>query len=210
VSTLLHIDASIRNKGSTSRQLTTYFAAQWRQNHPDAGYVYRDLGARPIPHLTQPVLEYLLGPSRDHGQTGDEKALVDTVVSEVHDADTIVLGVPMYNYAIPSSVKVWIDLLVTPAHMILPGADSGPLSGKSVIVVTARGGSYAPGTPREGLDHQEPYLRDILKSIGLADNLTFVHAELTNAGIVPAMAELKPLMEKSLATAQETLKKLAA
>lgn len=85
----------------------------------------------------------------------------------------------------------------------------------SLLLVTARGGSYAPGTPREGLDHQEPYLRDILKSIGLADNLAFVHAELTNAGIVPAMAELKslelkPLMEKSLATAQETLKKLAA
>lgn len=146
VSSLLHIDASSRDEGSTSRQLTSHFATQWRRNHPDVGYVYRDLAAQPIPHLTHPVREYLLDPSRDHGQTDDEKALVDTVVSEVHDADTIVLGVPMYNY----------------------------------------------------------------KAIGLADNLTFVHAELTLATIVPATAELKPLGEKSLATAPETLKKLAA
>ncbi|GGQ80394.1 FMN-dependent NADH-azoreductase [Streptomyces asoensis] len=183
---------------------------RWRQNHPDGGYVYRDLAAEPIPHLTHPVREYLLDPSRDHGQTDEEKALVHTVASEVADADTILLGVPMYNYTIPSHVKAWIDLLVSPAHMVLPGADSGPLSGKSVIVVTARGGSYAPGTPREGQDHQEPYLRDVLKAIGLADNLTFVNAELTLAATVPALAELKPLGEKSLATAQETLRKLAA
>lgn len=139
MSSLLHIDASIRTEGSTSRQLTSYFATQWRQNHPDADYVYRDLGAQPIPHITHAVREYVLDPSRDHGQTADEQALVDAVTAEVRDADTIVLGVPMYNYTIPSSIKAWIDLLVSPAHMVPPGAESGALSGKSVIVVTARG-----------------------------------------------------------------------
>ncbi|MFG2843345.1 FMN-dependent NADH-azoreductase [Kitasatospora sp. NPDC101155] len=207
---LLHIDASIRTDGSTSRQLTSYFATQWRQNHPGADYVYRDLSAEPIPHITHAVREYLLDPSRDHGQTAEEKALADAVTAEVRAADTILLGVPMYNYTIPSSVKAWIDLLVTPAHMVPPGAESGPLSGKSVIVVTARGGSYAPGTPREGWDYQEPYLRAVLSSIGLADDLTFAHAELTLAAIVPAMAALKPVGEKSLATAQETLTRLSA
>nr|ALI94178.1 Asl4 [Streptomyces sp. XZQH4] len=210
MSSLLHIDASIRHEGSTSRQLTSYFATQWRQNHPDAGYVYRDLAAQPIPHITHAVREYVMDPSRDHGQTDQEKALVDTVVSEVHDADTILLGVPMYNFTVPSSIKVWIDLLVSPAHAILPPAETGALSGKSVIVVTARGGSYAPGTPREGDDYQEPYLRHVLKGIGLGGNLTFVHAELTLAATVTAMAQLQPLAEKSLAAAYETLKKLAA
>lgn len=138
-----------------------------------------------------------------------EKALTEAVVAEVREASTIVLGVPMYNYAVPSTIKSWIDLLVSPAHMVPPGAESGPLSGKTVIVVTARGGSYAPGTPREGWDHQEPYLRAVLSSIGLADDLKFVHAELTLAAIVPAMAALKPLGEQSLANANETLKKLA-
>lgn len=209
MSSLLHIDASIRTTGSVSRQLTSYFATQWRQNHPDAGYTYRDLGAQPIPHITQPVREYLLDPSRDHGQTPEEQALADAVTAEVREATTVVIGAPMYNYTIPSSVKAWIDLLVSPAHMIPPGAESGALSGKSVVVVTARGGSYAPGTPREGWDYQEPYLRAVLSSIGLADNLKFVHAELTLAAIVPAMEQLKPLGEQSLASAHETLKKLA-
>ncbi|MGV9267900.1 FMN-dependent NADH-azoreductase [Kitasatospora sp. NPDC003701] len=209
MSSLLHIDSSIRATGSTTRQLSSYFATQWRQNHPGDGYTYRDLGAQPVPHITHAVRESLLDPSRDHGLTPEEKALTEAVVAEVREASTIVLGVPMYNYAVPSTIKSWIDLLVSPAHMVPPGAESGPLSGKTVIVVTARGGSYAPGTPREGWDHQEPYLRAVLSSIGLADNLKFVHAELTLAAIVPAMAALKPLGEQSLANANETLKKLA-
>ncbi|GAB2730732.1 NAD(P)H-dependent oxidoreductase [Kitasatospora kifunensis] len=192
-----------------SRQLTSHFATEWRQNHPGAGYTYRDLGTQPIPHITHAVREAILDPSRDHGQTPQEQELIDAVVGEIREATTVVLGVPMYNYTIPSTVKSWIDLLVSPAHMIPPGAESGPLSGKSVVVVTARGGSYAAGTPREGWDYQEPYLRAVLSSIGLADNLSFVHAELTMSAIVPAMAALKPMGEKSLADAQETLKKLA-
>ncbi|WP_174315835.1 NAD(P)H-dependent oxidoreductase, partial [Streptomyces sp. CB01881] len=117
--------------------------------------------------------------------------------------------VPMYNYSIPSTVKAWLDRLVTPVHMVAPGGGPGPLSGKSVVVVSARGGSYAPGTPREGWDHQEPYLRSVLGSVGLADDLGFVHAELTMAGVVPQMAALRPLAEKSLASAYETLDALA-
>ncbi|WP_035792239.1 FMN-dependent NADH-azoreductase [Kitasatospora mediocidica] len=209
MSSLLHIDSSIRTTGSVTRELSSYFATEWRRNHPDGGYTYRDLGAEPIPHITNAVRESLLDPSRDHGLSPEEKALTEAVVAEVREATTVLLGVPMYNYAIPSTIKSWIDLLVSPAHMVAPGADSGLLSGKTVIVATARGGSYAPGTPREGWDHQEPYLRAVLSSIGLADNLKFVHAELTLSAIVPAMAALKPLGEQSLATAHETLKKLA-
>ncbi|MEU3861586.1 NAD(P)H-dependent oxidoreductase [Streptomyces sp. NPDC028722] len=207
---LLHIDASIRSGESVTRQLTAEFATQWRQNHPDAGYTYRDLGTEPVPHITHEVREWLFDPSGDlHGVSPEEQALTEALVSEVREATTIVLGIPMYNYTIPSSIKAWIDRLVSPAHMILPGAESGALSGKNVIAVTARGGSYAPGTPREGWDYQEPYLRAVLSAIGLADHLKFVHAELTFAAIVPAMAQLKPLGEKSLADARETLRKLA-
>lgn len=209
VSSLLHIDSSIRTDGSVTRQLSSHFATEWRQNHPGDGYTYRDLGAQPIPHITHNVRESLLDPSAGHALTAEEKALTDAVVAEIREATTVILGVPMYNYAIPSTVKAWIDLLVSPAHMVPPGAESGLLSGKTVIVATARGGSYAPGTPREGWDHQEPYLRAVLSSIGLADNLKFVHAELTLSAVVPAMAQLKPLGEQSLATAHETLKKLA-
>jgi FMN-dependent NADH-azoreductase len=207
---LLHIDASIRSGESVTRQLTAEFVTQWRQNHPDAGYTYRDLGTEPIPHITHPVREWLFDPSGDlHGVTPEEQVLTEAVIAEVREATTIVLGIPMYNYTIPSSIKAWIDRLVIPAHMLPPGAESGTLSGKNVIVVTARGGSYAPGTPRDGWDHQAPYLKAVFSSIGLADNLKLVHAELTFAAIVPAMAQLKPLGEKSLADAREALRKLA-
>ncbi|MER6395458.1 MULTISPECIES: NAD(P)H-dependent oxidoreductase [unclassified Kitasatospora] len=207
---LLHIDASIRHDGSVSRELSAYFATQWRENHPDGGYVYRDLGAEPVPHITHAVREALLDPSGEHGETPEERALSEAVTAEVREATTLIIGAPMYNYTIPSTLKAWVDRLVTPAHMVAPGGDPGLLSGKSVVVVTARGGSYAPGTPREGWDYQEPYLRAVLGAIGLADDLTFVHAELTLAAIVPQMAALKPLAEKSRDTAFETLKTLAA
>ncbi|MGW6288905.1 FMN-dependent NADH-azoreductase [Streptomyces sp. NPDC055107] len=208
---LLHIDASIRSgEESVTRQLTAEFVTQWRRNHRDAGYTYRDLGAEPLPHITHQVREWLYDPSGDlHGVTPEEQALTNEVIAEVREATTIVLGIPMYNYTIPSSTKAWIDRLVIPSHMLLPGAESGTLSGTNVIVVTARGGSYAPGTPREGWDFQEPYLKSVFSAIGLADNLQLVHAELTFAAIVPAMAALKPLGEKSLADARETLRKLA-
>jgi FMN-dependent NADH-azoreductase len=81
--------------------------------------------------------------------------------------------------------------------MVMPGAEEGLLRGKGVIVVTARGGSYGPGTPREGWDYQEPYLAAVLSAIGLADDLHFVHAELTLAQVVPQMATLKPVADKS-------------
>ncbi|MFI6846318.1 NAD(P)H-dependent oxidoreductase [Kitasatospora sp. NBC_00085] len=206
---LLHLDASIRRTGSASRELSAHFATEWRRHHPEGGYVYRDLAAEPVPHITHAVREALLDPSGDHGEPPQERALTEALTAEVREATALVIGVPMYNYSIPSTVKAWLDRLVTPAHMVAPGGGPGPLAGKSVVVVSARGGSYAPGTPREGWDHQEPYLRAVLGSIGLADDLSFVHAELTMAAVVPQMAALRPLAEKSLAMAYETLGGLA-
>ncbi|MEU0935368.1 MULTISPECIES: NAD(P)H-dependent oxidoreductase [unclassified Embleya] len=207
---LLHLDASIRHTGSVSRELSAHFAARWRATHPDGGYTHRDLAAEPVPHLTHEVREALLDPSRGHGEPPHERALTEALNAELRAADTIVLGVPMYNYSIPSTVKSWFDRIVTPANMVPPDGTPGPLAGTSVVVVTAKGGSYAPGTPREGWDHQEPYLRAVLRSIGLADDLEFVHAELTLAAVVPAMSALEPLAEESLSRAYATLETLAA
>ncbi|CAO5229597.1 FMN-dependent NADH-azoreductase [Frankia sp. AgKG'84/4] len=216
VPSLLHIDASIRQGESTSRKLSAYFADQWRQNHAGAGYVYRDLGVEPIPHITHGIREWLFDPETDvegnaekHGVSPEDRALTQALTAEVREATTLLIAIPMYNYTVPSSFKAWIDRIVTPAHMIAPGTEVGLLRAKSVVVVTARGGSYAPGTPREGWDFQEPYVRAVLSAIGLADDLHFAHSELTFAQIVPQMAALKPIAEKSLSTAYESLGKLA-
>jgi len=76
---LLHIDASIRRTGSVSRELSAHFATQWRQNHADGVYSYRDLAAQPIPHITHAVREALLDPSGEHGEPPEERALTETL-----------------------------------------------------------------------------------------------------------------------------------
>lgn len=209
MSFLLHIDSSIQPTGSVSKELTGYFAERWRASHPDGRYRYRDLSAEPVPHMTHEVRQYQLFPDNDH-EASRNLDLCASLVREVREATTLLLGVPMHNYTIPSTIKAWIDWIAIPSHIVPPGSDEGLLRGKTVIVCTARGGSYGPGTPREGYDYQEPYLRAVLGSIGLADDLTIVNAEMTLAYIAPPLAQFKPIAEQTKAAAYETLKKLSA
>ncbi|MFJ8165198.1 FMN-dependent NADH-azoreductase [Streptomyces sp. NPDC096136] len=204
MSQLLHVDSSLGTE-SVSRRLSAHFAGEWRNNHPGAGYAYRDVAARPVPHITEPVHQALIHPDTDHGQSEQERELTAAITREVLDASVIVLGVPMHNFTIPSALKAWLDRIVHPAHMAVPS----PLAGKKVVVVLTRGGSYAPGTPREAFDYQQTYLKAILEAIGLGEDLTFVTAELTMAAIAPQMAEFRPLADASLANAYDALAKLA-
>jgi FMN-dependent NADH-azoreductase len=94
-----------------------------------------------------------------------------------------VLALPLYNFGVSQHVKTWIDLA-------LAGAPMGTrlLEGTPTVLVTTRGGSYAPGTPREGWDHNTDYLRRILVDIWGAD-LTVVEREFTLVGVNPALDE---------------------
>ncbi|MFI9220099.1 FMN-dependent NADH-azoreductase [Streptomyces werraensis] len=204
MSHLLHVDSSFGTE-SVSRRLTAYFAEEWRNQHPGGGYSHRDVAAQPIPHITEPVHKALIYPGTDNGQSAQERDLTEAITREVVEASTIVLGVPMHNYTVPSTLKAWLDRIVHPAHMAVPR----PLGGKKVVAVLSRGGSYAPGTPREACDYQQTYLKAILGAIGLGEDLTFVTAELTMATVAPQMARFKPLAEASMANAYETLEKLA-
>jgi FMN-dependent NADH-azoreductase len=102
----------------------------------------------------------------------------DQLIEELRSANTIVIGAPMYNFSISSSLKAWIDQIVRIGKTLSYGADGprGLLEAKEVMVVTARGGGYEKGTPTEAFDFQAPYLRHILGFIGLT-NVTFIHAE---------------------------------
>lgn len=110
------------------------------------------------------------------------------LVEELLAADTIVLGVPMYNFSVPSTFKAWFDRVLVPPLITDPATGRGPLSGKKVVVASARGGAYGPGTPRHDSDHQEPCLKAALGMIGLAADLTFLHAELTKSAHGPRLA----------------------
>ncbi|MGR6317009.1 NAD(P)H-dependent oxidoreductase [Micromonospora soli] len=204
---LLYIDSSIRGEHSVSRQLTARAAAAWRTAHPGGTVTYRDLGREPLPHLDEAGGLARMVPPEQH--TPAQRAswqLTEQLVDEVKRADTIVLGLPLYNYGAPSSVKTWVDHLIAPGIAYDPSTGAGLLGGREFIVLASRGGGYGPGTPREGWDHAEPWLPHGLSMTGLEPR--FIAAELTLAPVNPAMAELIPLHEASLATAQREIDEL--
>jgi FMN-dependent NADH-azoreductase len=201
---LLHIDSSFQGERSVSRKLTARAAAAWRAAHPGATVTYRDLGANPLPHLDSESGRARMVPPDQH--TPAEAAsweLTSQLVEEVLAADTILLGLPLYNFGPPSSVKAWVDHLVAPGLSVDPATMTGMLGGRDLLVLAARGGGYAPGTPREGWDHAEPWLVHALSVTALEPR--FITAELTLADSNPRMAELKPLAAESLVAAERAI-----
>lgn len=214
--TLLHIDSSVfAADRSASRSVTDTFRRAWEEQHPEGEVVYRDLAADPIPHITADGYTAALTAPFEH--TPEQSAALAArmeLIEEFEHADAILIGAPMYNYSIPSTLKTWLD------SVILPGRTSGDASsaqGTPVVVVASRGGSYAPGTPREGYEFVLNYLRAVLGgSLGL--DVEFIVPELTMAPRVPAMSELVPLFERSrdqafedaMVKAKELAERLAA
>ncbi|MFC4913112.1 FMN-dependent NADH-azoreductase [Actinomadura gamaensis] len=209
---LLHLTASAR-RDSFSRRVGDEFATAWRDAHPDAPYVLRDLAAEPVPHITEAwtelcdhVLEHQISdPARLHeaARTPAQReawAIVEPLLDELLAADVVLIATPMYNYSVPSSLKAWLDQVTFPRVSLAP---------RRFVVASARGGAYGPGTPREPFDHQESYLRDFFRGhFGVSDT-TFVHAELVNARVDPALAALRAEHDESLAAALDTARTLA-
>jgi FMN-dependent NADH-azoreductase len=199
---LLHIDTSLRFEGSVSREVSGAFAQAWRAARPEGGYTYRDLAADPLPHVDPAALATR--------EANGDRPLERRLIAEVEAADTVLLGVPMYNFGLPSTLKAWLDWILVRELFVDQQTGEGGLTGKRVVVVTARGGSYAPGTPRHPFDFQEPYLRAVFGMVGLDRDLEFVHAELTLAGVVPQLAQFRELAVASLEDAHRVVRELAA
>jgi FMN-dependent NADH-azoreductase len=201
---LLHIDSSIQGDRSVSRRLTARAAERWRAVHPGAPVTYRDLGADPVPHFTTATGTARMVPADQRTPEQETSwALTEELVAEIREASTIILGLPLYNFGPPSSVKAWVDHLIAPGLSLDGATHEGLLGGRDFLVLAARGGGYAEGTPREGWDHAEPWLPHGISLTGLVPR--FIAAELTLAEVTPAMAELKPLAAESLATAERLI-----
>jgi FMN-dependent NADH-azoreductase len=112
-------------------------------------------------------------------------------------ADVIVLGSPMYNFGISAALKAWIDLIIrqgkTVDFSVRPPA--GLVQGKKLVLITARGGQYTPGTPTAAFDFQEPYLRHVLGVIGLKD-ITVIHADRQLYGAEIAALSQREVVEQ--------------
>jgi FMN-dependent NADH-azoreductase len=201
---LLHIDSSIQGERSISRRLTARAAAGWLAAHPGGTVTYRDLGADPLPHLDVAAgLARLIAPDDQTPAQATSWSLTTELIEEIRRADTILLGLPVYNFGAPSTVKAWVDHLIAPGLSVDPATHEGLLGGRDLVVLAARGGGYGPGTPREGWDHAEQWLPHGLAMTGLVPR--FITAELTLADVTPAMAALRPLAAESLAAAEHAV-----
>jgi FMN-dependent NADH-azoreductase len=204
MSHLLQIDASIKGGQSVSRALTARAADVWRAAHPGGTVTHRDLGRDPLPHLDEAGGLARLTPPDQHTPAQKESwALTEILIDEVKAADTVLLGLPLYNYGAPSSVKAWVDHLIAPGLAFDPETMTGLLGGREFIVLASRGGGYGEGTPREGWDHAEPWLPHGVSMTGLEPR--FISVELTLAESTPAMAGLIPLAKESRATAERII-----
>lgn len=207
MATLLHIDASIQGDRSVSRQLTARAADAWRAAHPDGTVTYRDLGADPVPHFDSTAnLSRGLPPNQHTPAQAESWALISELVGEVAAADTVLLGLPIYNFGAPSTVKAWLDHLIAPGLAFDPETREGLLGDCDFIVVASRGGGYAEGTPRHGWDHASAWLPHGLSLVGIEPR--FITTELTLAPSTPAMEGLVPLAEESRRQAEAAVDEL--
>jgi FMN-dependent NADH-azoreductase len=207
MSHLLHIDSSVQGDASVSRRLTARAAQRWRGTHPGGAIVYRDLAVNPIPHLDAATGAARLVPAEARTPAQETSfALSIALVDEIKNADTVLLGVPLYNFGAPSTVKAWVDHIVAPGLSMDAETGGGLLGGTDFIVLASRGGGYGPGTPREGWDHSEAWLPHAVSLTGLQPR--FITAELTMADVNPAMADLKPLAAESLSRALSAIDRL--
>ena len=197
--TLLQIRSSIFSNDGQSSRLAERFVARWRASNPGGKVIVRDLAKEPVPHLDAARFGAFL--AKPEERTPAQQAVVDysdALIGELKRADVVVLGLPMYNFGVPSTLKAYFD------HVARVGetfkyTEKGPvglLTGKKVYVFAARGGMYA-GTPN---DTQTPFIRTFLSFIGMSD-IEFVYAE--------GLAISEASKQQSLARAEAAIDALA-
>lgn len=178
MSTILYLNSSIRSTGSVSRQLSREFLDQLKAARPGSRVIERDLASHPIPHLNEATIGAFFTPADQRTQEQISTVqLSDDLVAELLEADTLLIGAPMYNFSVSSTLKSWIDH-VARAGVTFEYTDKGPegmLKNKKVYVFTSRGGVYSRG-PAKVMDFHETYLRAVLGFIGLTD-IQFIHTE---------------------------------
>jgi FMN-dependent NADH-azoreductase len=178
---VLVLHSSLSGDGSVSNVVVEEAVRQLSVGHPGLEVLRRDLAAQPIPHLTPATVAGVRAQPKTSAET-HTRSLSDELIAELFAADVIIIGAPMYNFSIPSTLRTWFD------HVLRPGVTfsysaAGPqglVTGKRVIAVESRGGLYSEG-PQVAQDFQEPYLRQLLGFIGLTD-VSFVRAEKIGYG----------------------------
>lgn len=173
MTTLLKVQSSLFSNQGQSSALTDQFAEQWLKQNAGGKIVTRNLASEPVPHLDQQRFGALTTP--EDQRTEQQQLIVaysDTLINEINNAEMLVLGVPMYNFSVPSVLRAYFDHIAR-AGVTFRYTANGPeglLTGKKAIVFITRGGYY-------GEDHsQSEYIRQFLGFVGITD-VQIVHAE---------------------------------
>jgi len=173
--TLLQINTSLYSDRGQSSQLASEFVQKWRATHPGGRVIVRDLATHPVPHLTAERFDaFRTAPESRTAEQAGYVAESDRLIDELRAADIVALGLPMYNFGIPSTLKAWIDH-VARAGVTFRYTESGPiglLDDRKVLLLAARGGKYKD-TPR---DTQTAFISNFFNFIGIRD-IEFVYAE---------------------------------
>lgn len=189
---LLHVDSSILQSNSVSRQLSAEVVAEWRRNHPATTVEYLDLALQAPNHLSADALGIKLGLQAEPTDAQRfENDVSERLVTQFLAADVVVVGAPLYNFSIPTQLKAWIDRLAQ-AGRTFRYTDKGPVGlagGKTVIVVSSRGGVYSGSAGGQAMEHQESYLKVVFGFFGI-DDVRIVRAEGVAMGEAPKAAAM--------------------
>lgn len=194
MSKLVHIKASIFGDNGQSSQLAAKFIEQWKSKNPDGEVVVRDLVADAVPHLDGAIVGALM--ASDGERSSEQQAIVDrsdALIAELNDADEIVIGVPMYNFGVPTQMKAYFDLIAR-AGVTFRYTETGPvglMQDKPVYLFATRGGLYRDS----GQDFQIPFVKQFLSFIGY-NQVETIYAEGLSMG---------DLAEKSLEKANQQI-----
>ena len=201
---ILVVSSSANGDASVSNGLVARFVDSVRETNPAAHVVLRDVGARPLPHLTRETVAAIKGEPKSQAEL-EARALSDALVGELQQADLIVIASPMYNFGISSTLKSWFDHIAR-AGVTFRYTGNGPeglLKGKKTVAILSRAGFYSEG-PGTAMDGQEPYLRAMLGFIGL-DDVTWIRAEKLAFGPDVAGAVIEEAAEALGLIAREAL-----
>lgn len=203
---VLVLNSSLSGEASASRALVQTVVE--RLDGPGVAIIERDLGADPIPHLTPETVDTVRGADPVTPAQVAARALADGLIAELKGADVLVIGAPMYNFAISTGLKAWFDHVLRAGETFRYSAagPEGLVTGKKAIVVLSRGGLYSEG-PAMAFDSQEPHLRTLLGFMGVTE-VTFVRAEKLGFGpavrdqvMAEARAEIADLTGEALSAA---------
>jgi FMN-dependent NADH-azoreductase len=202
MSTIFRLDASIRQEGSVTRAVADTLQSTITEELGSPTVIRRDLGSNPVEASLWATAAFA-GYTPEDQRTPDQVAATQAAAAladEVVSVDALIFAVPLYNFGVSQHFKAWYDVATTDPRLTV---GQSQIVGKPAFLVTARGGGYGAGTPREGWDHATGWMRRVLEDVWGLD-LDVIETELTLAEVTPQMAELRDLAREQLAESHET------